>query len=124
MDDLKDLCGDLDGMAARLEEAHAAAATPAARREVVTMMAVVTGLQLIILRKCGDWPGPLRRIGISETTAWNYMRLAAFAGAAPVLFRNLVSLRMGELYRLARLGPAKAAELYPEAALQGPQEAC
>jgi len=73
-------------------------------------------LQLLgTCRRRREWDARLKKIRTTARTAVNRIVLFLLRCCAPELFRNLRCLGVPELYRLAWLGPEKAAELYPEA---------
>jgi len=80
------------------------------------------GILLQLLGTCRrrrEWDAQLRKIKTTARTAVNRIVLFLLRCSAPELFRNLRVLDVPELYRLAWLGPEKAAELYPEACPPG-----
>lgn len=106
----------------KLDEKYASL-MPADRKVFLTEIAVVTGANLLQLKALSvygalDWHQTLAKLQIAAGTARNYMALARFARKAPSLFERLKMLDRQELYRLARLGPEKAKEIYPEAAVE------
>lgn len=86
--------------------------------------ALRTGVRLYVLKRCcqewqRSWPEIRAAAGASDPTARKQIALVRLFLAAPRLYQNLRHLRLAELYRLAGLGPVGAAQLYPEAAVDG-----